>query len=477
MKNTRRFLCTIGLLFSILFLTKSTSYRTLGDIRPGSDFLYQDSGCTVIYASDGEVAYAGNNEDYTNPFTQVWFIPPEDGKFGRVYFGFEGFLWQGGMNDQGLFFDATGVDQAVKISLEGKAKNASGLPDKALAECADINCVIDIFSNYYTLDTWTYQFMFGDANGNSVIVEPNVFLHNEKPYQVVTNFYQSLTDIPNCTNCNRYKTATAMFENAGDYSVELIRDILDAVHIERGSPTLYSMVYDLKERVVYLYFFHDFENVYVIHLDEELAKGYHAYNLVDLFPPNQAYLDWAKDELAEIASLRAAYRPIQVDPHVYDAYVGDYALPPELGLPFPSYKIDILNGVLFLKMKSDRGWLELSPLSETSFFHVSSLSHFEVTFLSDENGEVNQFIYKEDGEKYIFNRIRGDVVEDNLPSPSPAATMSPTPVAAGSSPDIEQTSPMPSEEVSFLATYWWIVPGTVVIVFVGWYLIRRRKVQ
>ena len=30
----------------------------------------------------------GNNEDYYNPLTKVWFIPAEAGTFGRVYFGF-----------------------------------------------------------------------------------------------------------------------------------------------------------------------------------------------------------------------------------------------------------------------------------------------------------------------------------------------------------------------------------------------------
>jgi hypothetical protein len=467
MKNARRILVTIGLLFSTLFLTHSKSYQASDAIPLESDFLYQDSGCTVIYASDGEVAFGGNNEDYDNPFTQAWFLPPEDGKYGRVCFGFEGFLWQGGMNDQGLFFDATGVDQPVEISIEGKTKSNIGLPDRALAECADIDCVIDIFSNYYTLDTWSYQFMFGDAFGNSVIVEPNVFLRSEKPYQVVTNFYQSLTDIPACMSCDRYKTATAMFENADGYSVELFRDILNAVHIERGSPTLYSNVYDLKERVIYLYFFHDFENAYVIHLDEELAKGYHAYTLADLFPPNQPYLDWAKDELDEIASLRAAYQTVQVDPQVYAAYVGDYALPPGLGLPFPSYRIDVLNGTFLLKMKSDKGWLELFPISETSFYHVSSLSQFEVTFLPDESGEVDRFVYKEDGEEYIFNRILDDDAEGNAPSPSPTEVMSPTP-AVSDSLGVEQTSP-------FLATHWWIVPAVAVVVFVVWYLIKRIR--
>ena len=63
--------------------------------------------CTFFYAANSEMALAGNNEDYINPFTKVWFEPAENGKYGGVYFGFDNFFSQGGMNEKGLFFDVT----------------------------------------------------------------------------------------------------------------------------------------------------------------------------------------------------------------------------------------------------------------------------------------------------------------------------------------------------------------------------------
>jgi hypothetical protein len=439
------------------------------------DFLSHDMGCTVIYASNGKVAFGGNNEDYNNPFTKAWFLPAEDGKFGRVYFGYEGFLWGGGMNDQGLFFDALAVDQPMASPRDGKTLYAGSLPDKAMAECGTIDCVIDIFSQYHTYDTWYHQFMFGDAYGNSVIVEPNEFLRNEKTYQVVTNFYQSLTNTPTCNNCDRYRTATNLFENAGDYSVDLIREILDAVHLEGGSHTLYSMVYDLKERTVYLYHFHNFEKAFIFQLDEELAKGFHEYTLADLLPENQEYLIWAQQKLNYLAGLRASYQPIQVDPSIYDSYTGDYDLPPELGLPYPFYRIDVLNETLYLKIKTDKGWLELLPLSETTFYHVSSFSQFEVTFLKDEDGEVNQFLYKEIGREYTFNRIIDGEPEQALPSPSPSATSKAPPLSTSSSPESDQTSPSSTGELPVSIPNLGIFLGGTIIIFVGWYLIQRNK--
>jgi hypothetical protein len=60
-------------------------------------------GCTVFYAASGDLAFAGNSEDSFNPLTRAWFIPASDGRYGRVYFGYDDLSPQGGLNDQGLF--------------------------------------------------------------------------------------------------------------------------------------------------------------------------------------------------------------------------------------------------------------------------------------------------------------------------------------------------------------------------------------
>ena len=134
-------------------------------------------GCSVIYTADGEVALGGNNEDYFNPFTMAWFLPPEDGASGRVYFGYEGFIWGGGMNDQGLFFDALAVDQPMSVSQGEKHSYEGSLPDKAMKECATVDCITDIFSQFHTYDTWYHQFMFGDAAGNHNPFAATAFSH------------------------------------------------------------------------------------------------------------------------------------------------------------------------------------------------------------------------------------------------------------------------------------------------------------
>jgi len=47
---------------------------------------------------------------------------------------------------------------------------------------------------------------------------------------------------------------------------------------------LYSNVYDLRRRVMYLYHFHNFENVVEIDLGQDLKKGRHSIDLPSMFP-------------------------------------------------------------------------------------------------------------------------------------------------------------------------------------------------
>ena len=278
--------------------------------------------------------------------------------------------------------------------------------------------------------------------------------------------------------------------------MEFIRDILDAVHIEAGSPTIYSNVYDLKNRTIYLYHYHDYENVKVFRLDEELAKGYHAYVLADLFPENPKFQDWAKPRLDWIEKLRAEYQPIEVDTAIYDSFMGNYDIPAALGLPYPFYSIAFENDTLYLQIKTDKAWLDLLPLSETSYYHVSSFAQFEITFIQDENGQVNQFLYQEKGKEYVFDRITEDdsVQVTVTPSPLPPTitfTSTPEPHTPTSTPVPHTATPIPSADAETTSLvqptepslveesdgnfYCWALPIFGLVLLLGWFIARRSK--
>ena len=90
--------------------------------------------CTMIMVAKKGVLLAGNNEDWKNPKTYVWFVPASEKAYGRVCFGFDrGFGYaQGGMNDQGLFIDGnalspTGWKAAAASGKGGSTSCSSGI--------------------------------------------------------------------------------------------------------------------------------------------------------------------------------------------------------------------------------------------------------------------------------------------------------------------------------------------------------------
>ena len=260
------------------------TYQLLQVMQPGQ-------GCTVFYAASGDLAFAGNNEDSFNPLTRAWFIPASDGCYGRVYFGYDNRWPQGGMNDKGLFFDGLYVPyEALDISALPPAypNGASTMPDDVIATSATVDEALAFFEQYRRDGLETGQLFFGDKTGNSAIVEGNAIIRKKGPYQIATNFRQSEASGPPYVD-RRYNAADEHLSQVDSYSVELFRQILDATHQDHYTQTLFSQVYDLKSGLIYLYLFHDYQNVTILNLDDELAKGPHMVSIASLFPKNQNY--------------------------------------------------------------------------------------------------------------------------------------------------------------------------------------------
>lgn len=467
----------------------------------GGEILSPGRGCTTVYATDGRQMLGGNNEDSGEPLTKVWFVPATEGTFGLVLFGYGNYRAQGGMNDQGLFFDFLSVSKELPIPLEGKQPytGTNFLVYDAMARCATVACVVGMFEKYYDADTWAMQAFFGDATGESAIVEPQAILRQRGGYQVATNFYQStVPPEQRAAACPRYKTASEMLSGSPALSVEYMRDVMAAVHQdERRSPTVYTNVYDLKNRKVYLYYFYDYEHVAVIDLKEELAKGAHAYDLPALFPPNPVAQEYNARALRDYQWVIHSRR-VEVDPAFLAAYVGEYA-PPESEPRAPGEWVSVVPyGTSLMMIFPDAHRYELFPQSETSFFvvtwdklHERFQVQFEVDFGVDE--ATRRVLYMD----FVFDVAGNYVRNDRLglasyvpdiptavpsPTPEPTATAQPTatpePVAtAEPAPAPPTTSPAaapPAPDAGF-PWNWALLPAALLAAAAGWAVIRRRR--
>ena len=243
-------------------------------------------GCTIVMVANGKLVLAGNNEDWRNPKTKIWFIPASNGEHGRVCVGFDDMYAQGGMNDQGLFIDANALGFTGWKPDEGKPAFVGELVDVILAKCATVAEVITFCQKYNIADLANARFPIADGTGASMVVEYGQgqvqYLRKTGAYQIATNFVMSNVKDGNYP-CTRYRAADQMLRNAADISLDVVRAVLSATHQEGQYPTVYSNICDLRNGILYLYNFHNFEEVVGFRLETELQKGKKAYDIPSLF--------------------------------------------------------------------------------------------------------------------------------------------------------------------------------------------------
>ena len=113
-----------------------------------------------------------------------------------------------------------------------------------------------------------------------------------KDYQVCTNFYQSDPESGISIGfypCRRYQLLNEELQKTTNYSVEFVKELLQKVHIEnQDSPhgtisTVYSLIIDQNNRKIYVYNFHNYEDVVILDIDEVLSKAAQRMPLKNLF--------------------------------------------------------------------------------------------------------------------------------------------------------------------------------------------------
>ena len=260
------------------------------------------SACTGLVVQDGERVLVGNNEDWFNPRSKIWFIQPVNNRYGSVIFGFDNYWPQGGMNQAGLFFDGFALKSKAVEEPDAKPRFKGNLIKEVMATCATVEEALALIDRYSLYFMDHFQLFFADATGDAAIVEANAVVRKQGDDQVVTNFRQSETD-PDKISCWRYLTARKLLAECGDDRRQCMRGILDATSQEGDYPTLYSNIYDLNARRVYVYHFHDFHEEVVIDLEKELVRKPGVIDLPTLFPHNSE----AQSFSARYTSLKKEY--------------------------------------------------------------------------------------------------------------------------------------------------------------------------
>ncbi len=245
--------------------------------------------CTVFTISTPTIVLMGNNEDFTK-LGAIWFVPGRDGKLGRVNVGFhDGFgkvetFAQGSMNEKGLAFDAMVVGK-VAWQQDPAKQTPRNLADQIIDKCETVAEAIDYFRKYNCPYLANTQFMFADASGASAVIawEPNRGLsvvNGKGAFQIATNTRLAATGY----RCQRFMRVTQELNAAQSLDIEAARRSLQAVHQHGpGGFTSYACIYDLRNRMIYLYNLTNYDEAVSFDLTEQLAKGQASHLMKNLF--------------------------------------------------------------------------------------------------------------------------------------------------------------------------------------------------
>lgn len=133
-----------------------------------------------------------------------------------------------------------------------------------------------------------------DATGDAAVIGPGadgeIAVTRKQPgngYLVSTNF-NLVNPATGGFPCQRYETVTRMLNQrnaAESLTVDYVRSILDATHQEGPDVnTVYSNIFDLRQGVIYLYHWYQFDKVVVLKVADQLDKAPSPIAIRDFFP-------------------------------------------------------------------------------------------------------------------------------------------------------------------------------------------------
>ena len=251
----------------------------------------QSFACSGVYIATKNIKLFGFNEDFYNYNTIFMTMPAANGMYGMIAFGHSNSA-QAIVNDKGLCYDGYGAPlKEVTIDKNKQTNNGNFIP-MAMSTCETVEEVKALYDKFNHPWLNNGQSFFTDRYGNSAIFEGDTVIFKTKDYQVCTNFYQSDPESGISIGfypCRRYQLLNEELQKTTNYSVEFVKELLQKVHIEnQDSPhgtisTVYSLIIDQNNRKIYVYNFHNYEDVVILDIDEVLSKAAQRMPLKNLF--------------------------------------------------------------------------------------------------------------------------------------------------------------------------------------------------
>ncbi|MFT5858588.1 MAG: hypothetical protein ACI865_000676 [Flavobacteriaceae bacterium] len=262
---------------------------------------YNAHACSMYKITVGDKTMVGTNEDAWRTESQIWFETGSEGEYGACYtgsrkVGHDSYAAQSGMNEHGLVYSRLESYHPLRINSKGKDRKKIDRPDDFLKQilhlCKDVN-EVDAYLKQYDHSIFIDDvFIFIDPTGYYLVVEPYSMQIGREANYVLSNFCPSITTEDQRRNLGRYRSGVDYLVAGADTSHQFCTSLSDTMHVCRdklGDGTLLTGIWDTKNKVVNLHFYHDYSTVVGFNIMEELAKGNHAIDIISLFPVNTEF--------------------------------------------------------------------------------------------------------------------------------------------------------------------------------------------
>lgn len=245
------------------------------------------NACTIFSAKDknGNV-WTGNNEDGIFDLnTYINVVAATNKTFGYFYFTgtknpYE--FPQGGMNEEGLFFDGNAVPISVYKNFNKKKDFPGGINQmifSILGNCKTVQEVFNVFKIYRLQGLEGSQLHFADKYGNFGIIVADSMWLTKANYLISTN-YNLCHPNKDSIECWRYPIVERML-NTREIGLETFRDICDSTSQKKW--TNYSNVQNLSTGDFWLYYAMNYSRPYKTNIKELLKKGNNSFYMYELF--------------------------------------------------------------------------------------------------------------------------------------------------------------------------------------------------
>lgn len=258
--------------------------------------------CSMYKITVDGKTMVGCNHDAWLTTPKIWFeTAKQQNEYGTVFTGSREVspyrtTPQSGMNTVGLAFSRLASyypAQNNPFSHRLKITNEADYLSEILHKCATIKEVKKHIEQYDHSFFLNDVFIYIDNVGDYLIVEPYKLIEGNNSNYVLANFCPSITDNKQARELERYRIGEDFLKtNKAIASLDFCSALSDTMSICRsrnGDGTLITSIFDTKEKIVSLYFYHNFDTLVQYNLTEELSKGDHTLNLPEIFPKNTEF--------------------------------------------------------------------------------------------------------------------------------------------------------------------------------------------